>query len=824
MAEQGSESTLTRLDADELHEASVPAMFVNGVILPTDATSKDKRDAHLSSSEISWRSHAAAEKARHVRTKEVIKKQLESYERGIINPRTNPYVPFWDTATFLCLMFTAIITPFEVCLIQEPGWIWSVVNWVVNAFFIADMILQFFLAYQESPKKGSRWVVHRPAIIRHYVRTWFFLDLFSSIDFQLIGNAILSQYEGNDDSVGNGTDPTQDSTNLLRLIRGIRLVRLVKLLRILRASRIIARWQNFVGLSFAQLSMIKFAVITVFLVHLLACFWAYWGINWKKDDDDLIHETSWVIAGGFEPWIEDSPVSLYTVAFYVAVVAMFGGVGSIVPHNYYEYMAITIMMVFGSFVWAWVIGSLCGILATLNPHATNFRNTMDELNYFMHESGFTQAHRVRLREFFRQTEDFVRTVAYNDLLAKMSAQLKGDTALLMGEETLRNVWYLHSDNVEKEFLAVVALNMHHAVYEARELIPVNDLTVLLKGMTAMRLRIITKGGVFGEDAIIEDRHIGLRDLCKVNCLTFTQVVFISRSTIFDLVESFPAAKSWLQRAAKILTLRAGMKKYYAAYKREIRRRREDQGHRSNTRHVAMIARNSTLQSMQHEAGLAYNPASDGLRISEENLETERQSAATIYADLMHQKRMEMLTGVSQPREDESKDYRLRRSMSTIAEKIENTRYAAQDQTERIDNLTRQQQLMDQKMELQLTMITQLIASQEKRDKRDERGYESAGTDTSRSPVLRSKSSKESGDALHKHRVTTHTRRVKKVHQTATAVQRLADGSAHHAAGASSGGDRGQLPHRKTLPPSSSGVSPRAATANGAYVMGSDLDA
>ena len=48
----------------------------------------------------------------------------------------------------------------------------------------------------------------------------------------------------------------------------------------------------------------------------------------------------------------------------------------------------------------------------------------------------------------------------------------------------------------------MALNMHHAVYEARELIPVNDLTVLLKGMTAMRLRIITKGGVFGEDCII----------------------------------------------------------------------------------------------------------------------------------------------------------------------------------------------------------------------------------------------------------------------------------------------------------------------------------
>ena len=30
-------------------------------------------------------------------------------------------------------------------------------------------------------------------------------------------------------------------------------------------------------------------------------------------------------------------------------------------------------------VWAWVIGSLCGILATLNPHGTAYQNTMVSL-------------------------------------------------------------------------------------------------------------------------------------------------------------------------------------------------------------------------------------------------------------------------------------------------------------------------------------------------------------------------------------------------------------------------------------------------------------
>ena len=64
--------------------------------------------------------------------------------------------------------------------------------------------------------------------------------------------------------------------------------------------------------------------------------------------------------------------------------------------------------------------------------------------------------------------------------------------------------------------------------------------------------------------------------------------------------------------------------------------------------------------------MAYNP--DAHQI----IHTDRQSAATIYADLMHQKRMETLMGV-QPREDDAKDHQLRRSISSIADRIENAR-------------------------------------------------------------------------------------------------------------------------------------------------------
>jgi potassium voltage-gated channel Eag-related subfamily H protein 7 len=317
------------------------------------------------------------------------------------------------------------------------------------------------------------------------------------------------------------------------------------------------------------MTMIKFALMTVFLVHFMACIWSQVAIGWEFiPEEDLESDTTWIVAGNYSGWVEDRPMRVYSIAFYTAVVAMFGGVGSIIPHNHTEFVAMTCMMILGSFVWAWVIGSLCGILATLDPQATAFRNTMDELNYFMADSNFPNAHKVRLREFFRHRKDFDRIVAYETLLSKMSSQLKGDSALLLSIETIRPVWYLHDDHCEKEFLAITALHMHHAVYESHEQMPIEDLTVLIKGMVAQSLKITSKGGVFGEECIIPEQHSGLRTDLYISCVSFVMVVVISRETLFELVENFPNARKWLDRCSKILTLRAAFRKAYAIHRKE----------------------------------------------------------------------------------------------------------------------------------------------------------------------------------------------------------------------------------------------------------------
>ena len=63
----------------------------------------------------------------------------------IVDPRD---VAWWDAATSLALLFTALVTPFEVSYLPPPesaDEALFVINRLVDLVFIADVVLHFFL-------------------------------------------------------------------------------------------------------------------------------------------------------------------------------------------------------------------------------------------------------------------------------------------------------------------------------------------------------------------------------------------------------------------------------------------------------------------------------------------------------------------------------------------------------------------------------------------------------------------------------------------------------------------------------------------------------
>ena len=68
----------------------------------------------------------------------------------------------------------------------DAGPINFTVNRVVDAVFVVDIILAFFMPYRASQKEGGMMVFDNAKIVRAYLRSWFCLDLFTVIPFDLL--------------------------------------------------------------------------------------------------------------------------------------------------------------------------------------------------------------------------------------------------------------------------------------------------------------------------------------------------------------------------------------------------------------------------------------------------------------------------------------------------------------------------------------------------------------------------------------------------------------------------------------------------------------
>eukprot|EP00966_Prymnesium_polylepis_P030101 699715-Prymnesium_polylepis.1 len=210
-------------------------------------------------------------------------KQSQRASKYVIDPRKSRFSLVWDVVSVVVLVFTALVTPFEVAFINpfgepvaeypesnENGYVLGeqrpvpdvvdalfVLNRIVDCAFLFDFFLQFNLAYQDD--ESHLWVKNRRQIAIHYIKTWCLVDLGSQIPLWI--------------DVARWTSDTENEDNNLLLLRLVRVLRLVKLLRLFRASRVVKRWERRLDISsyYGTLRLMKSLGFVLFYAHLQAC-------------------------------------------------------------------------------------------------------------------------------------------------------------------------------------------------------------------------------------------------------------------------------------------------------------------------------------------------------------------------------------------------------------------------------------------------------------------------------------------------------------------------------------------------------------------------
>ena len=171
---------------------------------------------------------------------------------AVVDPRS-VWMRNWDLVVFVLLMFTCMVTPFEVAFVraQPSSSVLFAINRCVDCLFAADVAVNFRLMYFD--EETQVWVANPWSVARRYAGGMASLDIVSTVPYDVFVS--LAQPHLGD--VGP--------------LRAVRALRLIKLLRVLRSSRIMARLQDQFFIHDSYLKLAYFGISTLVLCHWMAC-------------------------------------------------------------------------------------------------------------------------------------------------------------------------------------------------------------------------------------------------------------------------------------------------------------------------------------------------------------------------------------------------------------------------------------------------------------------------------------------------------------------------------------------------------------------------
>merc|ERR1719230_1146557 len=132
------------------------------------------------------------------------------------------------------------------------------------------------------------------------------------------------------------------------------------------------------------------------------------------------------------------------------------------PFNHSEQAVCTTLMLISSVIYAQVIGTYCGVVASLNPEQQAFREKLDDLNRFMQREELPSEMRRRLREYFHQSKHLRLADTQRSLLLHMPPSLKGEVSWETNQAWLEKIWFLK--NAPPNLMVEIAMSLNAMVY------------------------------------------------------------------------------------------------------------------------------------------------------------------------------------------------------------------------------------------------------------------------------------------------------------------------------------------------------------------------
>eukprot|EP00929_Paragymnodinium_shiwhaense_P092149 TRINITY_DN52022_c0_g2_i1.p1 TRINITY_DN52022_c0_g2~~TRINITY_DN52022_c0_g2_i1.p1 ORF type:complete len:843 (-),score=160.40 TRINITY_DN52022_c0_g2_i1:373-2901(-) len=472
-------------------------------------------------------------------------------DKWLLNPEQSPFLERWDVVSMVVLSFVAVVTPFEVCFVKDTPVDWLFfVNRGVDLVFLVDIFLQFFTMYPVAAAGGTMMEYRHHKIILRYLRTWFAIDFVSILPFDTIGMLLESV-----------------AVAKMKVVKVIRLLRLLKLARMTRCFRVMRRLEVNMSTPYEKLNLCKFFALLAIISHWLACFWAL-PLLLVEEEDGL---PRWVdvfadMEQGTAVKTKDSVIRLYVASLYFSAYTITSvGYGDIGPLNFIERIINTVIVFISGVSWAYILGSICGIVGSMGLEHQEFRKSMDELNALMREHRLSQSLRRRVRTFFLATRQAQSNEQKALLYKKMSPALRGEVLMAVNGHWLRRVPFLkdvlsvEDSTMASTFVLNVVISLKTALYSQAEVFGrPNVLYILKRGLVSQLTKLLGSGAVWGEDFILTDPKLMFTLRCYA--ITYAEALTLERDDFMQVMTRCAKIYPILQKKVRQFWVRLAMQR------------------------------------------------------------------------------------------------------------------------------------------------------------------------------------------------------------------------------------------------------------------------
>eukprot|EP00397_Hematodinium_sp_SG-2012_P005184 GEMP01005202.1.p1 GENE.GEMP01005202.1~~GEMP01005202.1.p1 ORF type:complete len:1290 (+),score=141.53 GEMP01005202.1:37-3906(+) len=457
---------------------------------PEDEAEEDKRQEPSSpSSEPTNTKISKASQSRQVAAIESIRNAS-----CMISPKA-PWKVCWDLFVGGLIVYSVLTVPFTIAfsdtsttdLEDEQRSFMYILDRIVDAFFISDMILCFLTGYVTSQDMVVTEVMELRKIAVRYLKSWFLIDFFSSVPFDILIMAAMNS---------GGTENTA-KVRSLKMIRIVRLVRLTKLIRLFKLKKFTHFVEEQVWINPHVWKVSKMLFKILFIAHLLACMWRFVGVPF--DEGDCVTSEGCGLGHKHVTWVVFFHVdkmdvfAQYITSFHMITASMMAvGYGDIFATNTLERLYCILVQIVGATTFGFILSAVTGLIEYSNARASERRRRFSDIAEWMSARNIPFPLQKRVTNHLRYEFEHTSMYKASDILYPLSRHLRKEVTSIYCAARIEALTAVFAkchvgleETIEPLVLLIVPylkpqfLEKNDIIYEHEE--PVDDIIFIVTG-------------------------------------------------------------------------------------------------------------------------------------------------------------------------------------------------------------------------------------------------------------------------------------------------------------------------------------------------------